>query len=148
MSSKILSVIVGYIVMVAFIMGSFWVLYAILGAEQSYLPETYDASKRWIVATFILGLIAAIIAGFVCKLISRSGGTIKVFAGIVLVLGVIFGVMVMMKERHNKVRSADVSFSEAMEVSQAPVWVGFVNPIIGAIGVLIGGSLRKEKKLE
>ena len=144
MLRKIAGVIAGYVFMVAFIIGTFSALYAVLGTEGAYQPETFDVSMTWIVATFVLGFVAAVFAGWLCKLISKSGGTVKVFAGIVLVLGIIMGISVMMAERPNEKRVGDVSNSEAMQKSQQPVWVAFLNPVIGALGIIIGGGLKKE----
>ncbi|MEZ5344828.1 MAG: hypothetical protein R2681_04640 [Pyrinomonadaceae bacterium] len=145
MLRKIGGVVAGYVAMVAFVIGTFSALYAILGAERSYQPNSYEVSMLWIVLTFVLGLFAAIFGGFLCKMISKSTGTVQVFAGIVLVVGIAMGIAVAMTEKPNEVRTGPVTNAEAMQKSQQPVWVAFLNPVIGAVGILIGGMIRKEK---
>ena len=144
MVRKILGVIVGYIVMVIFIMTTFSLAYIAMGTDNAYLPNSYDVSMLWIAVSGVLGLIAAIIGGFICKLISQSGGTVKVFAAIVLVFGFIIAIAQMMSEKPNEVRSGNVSNMEAMQKSQTPLWVALLNPVIGAIGIVIGGGLKKD----
>lgn len=145
MIRKILGVIVGYIVMVIFIMLTFSLVYILMGADRAYLPGTYDVSMLWIGVSAILGLIAAIIGGFVCKLISKSGMAIKVFAGLVIFFGVIIGVMQMISPKPDVVREGAVSNAEAMQKSRQPTWVAILNPVLGTIGILVGGGLRKSE---
>ena len=144
MLRKIAGVIGGYVFMFAFIIGTFTALYAVLGTERSYQPNSYEVSMLWIVSTFILGLFAAVFAGWMCYLISRSKGAVKVLAGIVLVLGLAMGIFQIVNSKPETLREGEVSREEAMEKSQAPLWVAFLNPMIGVIGILIGGSLKKE----
>jgi L-lactate permease len=35
---------------------------------------------------------------------------------------------------------------EAMMKAREPLWVAVVNPVLGAIGVFVGGSLRKNRE--
>lgn len=144
MLRKIGGVIAGYVFMVAFIIGTFSALYAVLGTERSYKPESYEVSMLWIISTFLLGFIAAFFAGWFCKMISKSTGAVQVFAGIVLILGIIMGIGVMMAEKPNEKRVGEVTNAEAMQKSQQPTWVAFLNPVIGAIGIIVGGAFRKE----
>jgi len=144
MLRKILGVIGGYVFIVAFIMGTFSALYAVLGTERSYQANSYEVSMTWILSTFVLGFIAAIGAGWLCFLISRSRGAVQVFAGIILAVGLIMAVAGMFVEKPDTKREGPVSNTEAMQKSVTPTWVAMVNPIMGAIGILIGGALKKE----
>lgn len=145
MVRKILGVIVGYIAMVIFIMVSFSLVYLAMGADNAYMPNSYKVSTLWVAVSGIgLGIIGALIGGYICKLISQSAGAVKVFAGIIFVLGLVVAVLQMNSEKPNEVRTSDVSNFEAMRKGQAPLWFTFLNPVIGAIGILIGGGLRKD----
>jgi hypothetical protein len=42
-----------------------------------------------------------------------------------------------------RVRAGNVTQAEAMQNATEPLWVPFTFPVIGAIGVLIGGKLKK-----
>jgi hypothetical protein len=48
------------------------------------------------------------------------------------------------KENANRVRTGNISQMEAMQNATQPAWVPFTFPILGVIGVLIGGKLRQK----
>jgi hypothetical protein len=93
----------------------------------------------------IVGILAAIIGGWVCALIARSFGAAKVLALVVIVLGLALAIPTFIENPPTEPRTADVSSSDAMMRAQTPQWIAVVNPVIGAIGVLIGASLRKPR---
>jgi uncharacterized membrane protein YeaQ/YmgE (transglycosylase-associated protein family) len=145
MVRKILGAIAGYIVFAFFIFLLFSALYLALGPDKAFLPAKYDPTMLWTISAFVLGFIAAVIGGFVAALIGRSGA-VKILAGLVLLIGAIVVVMLIKENKPNEVRTGDVPNMEAMMKAREPVWVGVVNPILGAIGVFVGGSLRKNKE--
>lgn len=65
-----------------------------------------------------------------------------VFAGIVLGLGLIVGVMTAMKEHPSAARSGDVPNYQAMQMAQTPAWLCFLNPVLGAVGVMLGARMK------
>lgn len=143
MLRKVGGVVAGYIAMAAFLIATFTALYAILGAERTYQPNSYEVSMLWIISTIALSFFAAVFGGFLCKMISKSIGTVKIFAGIVLVLGMAMGIGVAVTEKPNEVRSGSVTNVEASQKSRQPIWVAFLNPVIGAFGIIAGGKIRK-----
>ena len=142
----IAGVIVGYIFIVAFIMGTFSLLYLAMGADNAYKAGTYVVSMTWIIPTFIIGLIAAFIAGWLCFLIARSRVAVIVFAAIVLFLGIGLAVSQALVDLPLEERKGEVSNFEAMQKSVTPTWVAVVNPVLGAMGILIGGHIKKEEE--
>jgi MFS family permease len=145
MVRKILGAIAGYLVFAIGIFLLFSALYLALGPDRAFLPAKYDPTMLWTVSAFILGFIASVIGGFVAALIGRSGA-VKIMAGLVLLIGAIVVVMLAMDSKPVEVRTGDVPNMEAMMKAREPVWVGVVNPLLGAIGVFVGGSLRKNKE--
>ncbi|HUF03121.1 MAG TPA: hypothetical protein VMM38_03005 [Aridibacter sp.] len=144
---KILGVIAGYAAIVAFIFISFSILYFAIGADLAYEQGTYNVSLLWIVASAVLGLIAAVIGGYICKRISGSAGTVKVFAGLVLLVGLTIGLtQAFSSPASQEPRTSEVSIMEATQKSVQPVWVALLNPFLGAIGILAGGSLGPERE--
>lgn len=141
---KILGVIVGYVVTALLIFVGLTAAYLALGANTTFQPNSYEVTSTWLVAWFVVSLIAAIIGGLVCKLISKSSGTVMAFAGIILVLGIISGIFEMAKPAPTDARTGDVPNIEAMMKAKQPVWVAFLTPIIGAVGIMIGGRLKKD----
>jgi len=150
MVRKIMGVIVGYVEMIAFVLISFFVLYLILGAEGSFEPGTYEISPVLVVMSIILGLIAAVLGGYVCTLIARSKKPAIVLAGIVWLLSIIMAIPSLgaTEEEIIKKRSTDVSNGEAMQNAKQPVALLLLNPFIGALGVLTGSRLYKSKSEE
>ena len=147
MARKIIGVIVGYIAMAVFVFITFTILYLILGAEGSFMPGRYQVSTTWIILSIILGLIAALIGGLVCVLIAKDRKVAYWLAGIVFVLGIILAIpnFSVSEEELNKVREGNVDNMEAMQSAKQPPLTLILNPIIGAIGVIAGSRLKKEK---
>ncbi|NNE66748.1 MAG: hypothetical protein HKN33_09280 [Pyrinomonadaceae bacterium] len=141
----IAGVIGGYIFVIAFIIGTFSAMYAVMGADTAYKPGSYEVSMTWVIPAFILGLIAAVGAGWLCFLIARSKIAVYVLACLFLVVGLASAVAQMSMERPSEPRAGDVSNAEAMAKSVSPTWFNFLNPFVGAIGVLVGGGLKKEE---
>ena len=150
MTKKILGVVAGYIAMAAIIFLTFTGLYLLLGADGSFEPGNYNVSTTWLLLSFLLGLIAAIIGGFVCVLIARDRKVAMWLAGIVLVLGFVVAIPALGEsdDERNKVREGEVSNTEAMQNAKQPPLTLILNPIIGAIGVIAGSRLKKDSKPE
>jgi len=140
-----LGVIIGYIVMFILQVIAFMTIYSIVGANWSFKPASYQASTRWTVMQFGVILVTTIIAGLICALIAQGGKAPLVLAAVVLVLGLALGFasMALRPADTNEVRAADVPNMEAMSKARHPTWVIFLGPVIGAVGVVIGGKLKR-----
>ncbi|HEX6278605.1 MAG TPA: hypothetical protein VFZ49_01200 [Pyrinomonadaceae bacterium] len=145
MLRSILGAIAGYIIMVLVIFLLFTVAYLAMGADMAFGPGGYDVSMTWIAVSFVLGFIAAVIAGYLAAVIGNSSTAVKILAGIVLVLGIVSVIMVSMSPRSTDPRTTETPNLEAMSKAQTPLWVALLNPLIGIAGVLVGGSLHKNK---
>ncbi|MHC4415759.1 MAG: hypothetical protein ACYS0G_10780 [Planctomycetota bacterium] len=162
----ILAVIVGYVVMFAWVMVTSTVMY--LGLGQSFALEegTKEVTMGWLVASIVLGLIGAILGGLVAAVIGRSptNRPVKVLAGIVLVLGMGMAAAQLSMNRPDESQEAaseevvtgdaaaqetetvgELSSWQAMSEAVPPAWYSFTIPIVGLIGVLIGGSLKRHR---
>ncbi len=146
MARKIIGVIVGYIGMAAFVFITFSVTYLVLGTEGAFQAGYYyyDVSSAWIVASIVLGFIAAILGGFLCQLIGGSFRASMVLAGIVLVLGIAMAIPSLSQEG-SVPRSGSVDTMEAMSNAYQPPWVASLNPLIGAVGVVLGSRMKRER---
>ena len=140
-----LGVIIGYIVMFVLQVIAFITIYTIVGANWSFKPASYQASTRWTVMQFGVILVTAIIAGLICALIAQGGKAPLVLAAVVLVLGVALGVAgtALRPADTHEVRAGDIPNMEAMSKARHPTWVIFLGPVIGAVGVVIGGKLKR-----
>lgn len=144
MGRSISSVVIGYAVMFAAIFLTFSGLYFLLGQELSFQPGTYDPSMLWTVVSFVLGMGAAILGGYVCARIARTATAPKVLAGVVLVIGLLSAVPVLMAAATPaEARTGKVGNLDAMMKAKQPAWVAVANPFVGLVGVLLGGRLRR-----
>ena len=150
MMRAILSVIAGYLTLSVVVMASFMVALPALGTERVLAPMTYYPSPLWLVTSFALGLMAAVIGGWVCALIARAPKPPLALAVLVVVLGLLSAIFQMVSpDDKPTVREGEVSITEAMKNARQPAWVAFLNPLVGAAGVLLGARLaRRESQAE
>ena len=146
MVRNILGVVLGYVAMFAFVFITFTGLYFLLGADGAFQPDTYEVSLVWIVISFILGLAAAVLGGYLCVLISKNQKAAMVLAGLVLVLGIAMAIPVLGDSSNEvqEMRNDNTPNMEAMQKAKQPPLVALLNPIIGALGVFAGSRLKKE----
>jgi len=146
MGRTIVGIIVGYITMFVLVFLTFTCVFLLMGTEWSFKPNSFDASKRWIVMSLVANLIIGIIGGLVCAIIAKGGKAPTILALVVFVLGLLLAIPSLMAQRANAslVRTGAVTQTEAMQKAREPIWVPFTFPIIGAVGVLIGGKLKKK----
>jgi len=145
MARAIIGVIVGYVVMFILNFLGFVTLYAVIGPDQAFEPGLYLASNKWIAISFVIIFITGTIAGLVCAAIAKGGKAPFALAIVVIVLGLLLAIPAMMKAQANAklVRGGNVPQMEAAQKAYWPTWTPFTFPIISAIGVLIGGKLKR-----
>jgi magnesium-transporting ATPase (P-type) len=145
MVRSVLAVIVAYILMFILQVAVFMTIYTLMGADWSFKPASYQASTRWTLMQFAVVLVTCIIAGLICAVIAKGGKAPLVLAAVVLVLGLGLALLstAMRPADTNEVRTGNVPNMVAMSKARHPGWVVFLGPVIGAVGVLIGGKLRR-----
>jgi hypothetical protein len=143
MARKIIGVIAGYVTMFVFVFLSFTILFLIIGPDGAFQSGSYQVSTTWLILSFVLGLIAAILGGLVCVLIAKERKIALWLAGIVLVLGFLLAIPALGEAESHTVREGNVDNMDAMQNAKQPPITLILNPIIGAIGVLAGSRLKK-----
>ena len=145
MARSIIAVIVSYVTMFVLNFLAFVGLYVLVGPNNAFKPRSYLASNRWIAISFAIIFVTAIIGGLMCAAIAKGGKAPLALAVVVLVLGLLLAIPSVIKHQRNAnlVRVGDVSSAEAARLAHWPVWVPFTFPFVGAIGVLIGGKLKR-----
>lgn len=144
MGRAIAGVVVGYLAMFIFIFASFTGLFLVLGTDRTFMPESFQPTPTWILGSMLLSVLAAIIGGWVCRKIAQRMRAVYWLIGLVVILGALMAVaQVFAGGEADAVRDGTLSNMEAMNSAQQPAWVSWLNPIIGAIGVWLGGR-RKE----
>jgi hypothetical protein len=139
------AVIAGYVVIVAAIFFSFTLAFLVIGSDSAFLPGSWSVSATWVTISIILGLLAALLGGWVAAYIARRPAGPNALAALVLFLGLVVAVTTSppAPAGGDAVRTGSVRSMEAMRRGRAPPWLAWVNPLIGAAGVLIGGGLRR-----
>jgi len=145
MTRTIVAVIVGYITMFVLVSVVFICAFLLMGTEWSFKPNSFDASNRWIAMSLVANVVIGIIGGLVCVLIAKPGKAPLILALVVFVLGLLFAIPAVIAHdaSTNLVRTGTVTQVEAMQKAREPLWVPFTFPVLGAVGVLIGGRLKK-----
>jgi len=146
MARSIIAVIAGYVAMFVLVFVTFTCVFLLMGTEWSFKPNSFEASNRWIAMSLVANLVIGIIGGFICALIARGSKAPIALAIVVFALGMLLAIPSMMahKAGAGEVRTGNVSQMEAMTKANEPLWVPFTFPIIGAIGVMIGGKLKRQ----
>jgi hypothetical protein len=138
----------GYAVIALFIMASFTLLWLGLGQERAFLPGTTRVSGAWLLASMPLNLLAAIIGGWVAARIAHHKPQVAVSGLIVVLLllgfasAVSLGISVQGDAPPPPPPASGLGPMEAATAAIQPLWVAWVLPVLGAVGVWIGGSLR------
>ena len=139
-------VVGGYIAMAIVVIALFSLAYSIMGPDRAFLPGSYAVSSSWILLSIVVSLLSAIIGGLVSASIGKGTRAPLILAGLVLVIGALLAAYEMRRpggELSEVIRESNVSSTEAMQLSKQPVWIAFLNPVIGFAGVLAGARLRK-----
>ncbi|MCI0350137.1 MAG: hypothetical protein L0Z53_11995 [Acidobacteriales bacterium] len=144
MGRLILAVVLGYAVMFAFVFLTFSAAYLAMGTDGAFQPGTYEASMQWLVVSFVLGFIGAMAGGCTAVWIAQRMKAGHALALVVLVLGfALAGAMAMAPaDTRPTVRTGDVPNFEAMQNARQPMWVALLNPLVGAIGVIVGARMK------
>lgn len=162
----ILAVIVGLIVMVVWVAVTLRVADVTIGESYAFDESTNEVTLVWWLLALGLGLIGAVLGGFTAAAIGAGPKKtpVKVLAGLVLLLGLGRAAWMMYGPEAKPEPSTEVLFNEpgggtaegwwakviaegeaAMEMgNEQPMWCAFTLPVIGLVGVLLGGKLKRK----
>lgn len=143
MLKSILAIIASYVVMFIFLFTAFTGCYLVLGTEGTFQTDSYEVSTVWIGLTIVVCLLAGLIGGLLCAVISKSKKTCQVFAFIVFFLGLLACIPAMRRSPDSpNVRAGEVSNLDAMKLAVQPFWLHLLTPVVSAAGVLLGASMK------
>jgi uncharacterized membrane protein (GlpM family) len=96
---------------------------------------------------FVVIFVTAVIGGLVCVMIAKGGKAPLVLAVVVLAIGFALGALHIATQPADtgELRTPTVPNLEAMTKARHPVWVIFLGPVIGAVGVIAGGKLKRQR---
>jgi hypothetical protein len=79
--------------------------------------------------------------------IAKTKRAAQVLAGIVFVLGILVAIPALRSaDTRPNTRIGDVPNMEAMQKARTPGWVALMNPLIGAVGVIVGAGLKQARE--
>lgn len=141
------ALIAGYAVIAAVQMVVLTTAYAILGSAGAFAPESFRISPLWGLVLAVCSLFAAALGGAAAGRIDRSGWALSGLMGLMLVLGLLFAVAQWQSPPHpdDLVRLSDVGSTEAMRRARQPMALLFATPLLGAVGVWLGGRWVRAK---
>ena len=144
MLKAVLAVVAGYLTMAIAVAILTLGLFLLLGPDRAFQPGTYEVSTAWVIACFAASLLSAIIGGFICRRISGLGA-VKALAALVVVLGLLLALPALNPANDPRplVRPPDTPSLVALTNSRQPPWAAMAFPVVGAIGVLIGGRGKR-----
>lgn len=146
MLRAIVGVIVGYIALAIVVFLIFGGAYLALGADGSFKPGNYQPSTAWTAISVVVAVVAALVGGAVCMLISRSRKVVLVLAIIMAVMGCGEGVYYIMNPKPDPgPRTADVALMDAAKLAATPSWHYYLNAAVVLVVLPIGGRLIKPR---
>jgi MFS family permease len=144
MIRKILGGLAGYVVYF-FSLYLFFIGFSVaLGPDRLFRAGNYDPSVTWFIGVFLLGVIAAVIGGYIAALIGERGA-VRIMAGIVAVICTLVFVMLFKEDKTVEARTVELPTMDAMFKAREPLWFAGVNPILIVSAVLLGGTLRTKR---
>ena len=131
----------GYFLVVFILMSLAWLL---LGADGAFRPGVWDVTGMWIALMLLASLLAGLAAGFSVGRIAKDGRAPLALAGFVLLMGLVLAWPVLSGAAPAALtpRPEQLPMFEAMSQGQAPLWVALLNPVLGALGVVLGARGR------
>ena len=144
MFRSIVAIVVSYVVVVVLFFAAVAGLFAVLGVERVFQPDSYEISNLWLGLTAVGSFFAWMLGGWLCVTISRSLRTGQIFALIVFIAAAVGCLVSLNRESEGPhVRAGDVTFREGLERTVTPRWFHFVNPVVVLAGALLGARMKR-----
>ena len=134
------SVVAGYVAIVILVFAGLSLVWVALGADGAFAPGTYQVTTTWVLLSFVVNFIAALGGGWVARRVSVTDAGPKSLALVVVLLGLLLTIPSLGVDAVDAVaRAGDTPMSDAIGLAKTPLWATLLNPVIGAVGVLVGG---------
>lgn len=134
--------VLGYVVMFAGVVALMSVFWMAVGADGAFQPGSWEVTGTWNLGSIVIGLAAGIVGGLVCAKVASDRRGVWMLIVLVVILGVASALPdAPAAGAAPGVRPADVSMTEAMMAASQPAWLGWLNPVLGAVGAFLGARL-------
>lgn len=146
MLRTVIGILLGYAAVALTIMVSFTLLWLALGEGRAFHPGTTRVTPLWLLGAIPLNFLAAVLGGWVAAWIDRARPQVAVFGlmGVILLFGVAAAVSRTLALPADPVASPPAGLGpyEAATLAIQPLWVAWILPLVGIVGVWLGGSFR------
>jgi len=145
MIRSILAVVLTYIAMSAFIIGVFMSLWLGLGPDRLLEPGSWKGNLFFSITAPTITVLAGLLGGWMCATIGRRRGPVLALAAVVLVVGMLLCYVTIQKPYPEDPREPGLTMPQIMEKGREPTWLAVLNPIIGAVALLLSGLATARK---
>lgn len=135
--------VLGWVVMAGAVILLYSGLWMVLGAEGAFQPGSWEVSGIWLSGSILIGLLAAVIGGLVCTWVAADDRGLLMLMVLVLVLGAYLALFDVPPAE--SIRPPEVGMAEAMNSSQQPGWLAWLNPVLGVVGAFAGSRLVRNR---
>ncbi len=129
------------------VFAGFALAWTVLGASGAFRPDSWEVSGLWVVIAVVLGLLAGVLGGIVCRWIAKGDAAalwVLIALTIVLAIPPIIG---RSGSADPAPRPGDLPMFEAMASAEQPTYFPWLNPVLGIAGALVGWRLiRRSRK--
>ncbi|TVP55848.1 MAG: hypothetical protein EA351_09545 [Gemmatimonadales bacterium] len=143
----VLGTFAGYAAIFVWTVLTFTLWWWVLGQEMAFHPGTAEVTGAWLAGTLPLNLVGAVLGGWVAARVGGRPASRPAVVSLLLVL-VILGVWMAITQTTASDEAvvaidpaSDLSPFEAAAVAIQPLWISWVLPALGGLGVWMGGVL-------
>lgn len=147
MLRPLLGALVGYVTIVIWTMACLSAIWVLGGPSFAFEPGTTRLTSAWAGVALLLGFVGAFLGGWIASIGGGESGrrAAMILAAAVLAVGVWSAVARTRPKPPEPPRS--MARLKAWEVSRhaiQPRWYAFLTPIVGFLGVSLGGTMRRD----
>ncbi|HET9133561.1 MAG TPA: hypothetical protein VFN90_04605 [Gemmatimonadales bacterium] len=144
MGKRLAGIVAGYVTMMVMVFGLMTLGWVAVGADGAFEPGVFVTTPLWHAISIGVAVVAALAGGRVARRLGGDRETVVGLAILVFVLGVVFAIPVLTADPTLAAtpRPDGLAMMDAVNQAQQPVWVALANPVIGAIGAMLGGRDR------
>lgn len=148
MLRAILGVIVGFFVALGVVEGGNAAIWKVFGADALFKDAVWDVTFIWIILSIVIYVVAGLFGGGVCEVVAAKGTRAAiVLAGVVLIIGSLEAKNAekIVDAQGQTVRQVEVTRFDSMQYAKIPTLARFGNPLVAAIGMLVGAEVIRRK---
>lgn len=148
MLRALLGVFVGFFVVIGASDGGNSVAWMVFGADILYKEGVWDVSLVWIILSIMIYIIAGLISGSVCEVVASKGTRAAILlSGVILVAGSLEAknLKKTTDDQGQTARQVEATRFDSMKYARLPVLARFGNPLLAAIGILVGAEIIRRK---